>query len=256
MARAGLHGIEWANYVNTLAAQSVVAFLGYAFLGGLRLFREGPESKEPEPLAPPPLAPVGGAQWLTLAVIGALIVSAVFLRVDLGMGAFVGAMILSLVRASDEEAALRSMPWGVILMVSGVTVLVEVLRKTGGMALFTDMLAGLSGPAYVTGMIALVTGVISVYSSSSGVVMPTFLPTVPGLVARLGGGDPLMISYSINVGAHLVDVSPLSTLGALCLAVTPASVDRARLFRQLMTWGLSMALVGGVVCQLLFGSRG
>jgi len=179
----------------------------------------------------------------------------VFQRIDVGLGAFVAAAILTLLRAADEEAAMRCMPWGVILMVSGVTILVEVLGKTGGMELFTGLLAGLSGPAYVTGVIALVTGLISVYSSSSGVVLPAFLPTIPGLVEKLGGGDPLMIAYSINVGAHLVDVSPLSTLGALCLAAAPASEDRNRLFRQLMAWGWSMALVGGLVCQLLFGYR-
>jgi Mg2+/citrate symporter len=140
-------------------------------------------------------------------------------------------------------------------MVSGVTVLVGVLEKTGGMALFTDLLARLSGPDYVTGVIALVVGVVSVYSSSSGVVLPAFLPTIPGLVERLGGGSPLTIAYSINVGAHLVDVSPLSTLGALCLAVAPPNEDRVRLFRQLLAWGWSMALVGAIVCQLFFGYR-
>jgi hypothetical protein len=66
---------------------------------------------------------------------------------------------------------------------------------------------------------------------------------------------PLGLSSFINVGAHLVDVSPLSTLGALCLAAAPAEEDRGLLFRKLMAWGWSMAVVGAVVCQLLFGYR-
>ena len=255
MGRAGLEGFEWANYFNTLAAQSLVAFGGYFLLGGLKLFRANTESDEGPPPSETKRPPITGHQWLTLGAITALILSVVLLRIDVGLGAFVAAAILTLLRAADEEAAMRCMPWGVILMVSGVTILVEVLGKTGGMALFTGLLARLSGPAYVTGVIALVTGVISVYSSSSGVVLPAFLPTIPGLVEKLGGGDPLMIAYSINVGSHLVDVSPLSTLGALCLAAAPASEDRNRLFRQLMAWGWSMALVGGLVCQLLFGLR-
>lgn len=252
MARAGMPGSGWANFFNTLAAQSFVAFAGYFLFGGLALLRRGQTSDQsmssrPEPFTRP--------QWLTLAVIGALILSAVLLGVDVGMGAFVGAAVLSLLRAADEEQAIQSMPWGVILMVSGVTVLVEVLAKTGGLELFTGILARLSGPVYVTGVIALVTGVISVYSSSSGVVLPAFLPTIPGLIEKLGGGNPLMIAYSINVGAHLVDVSPLSTLGALCLAVAAPREDRTTLFRKLMAWGWSMALVGAVVCQLFFGYR-
>ena len=78
-------------------------------------------------------------------------------------------------------------------------------------------------------MVAFVTGLISTYSSTSGVVLPTFLPMVPGLVRELGGGEPLAVALSINVGASLVDVSPLSTLGALCVATVtdPRRLERS-----------------------------
>jgi di/tricarboxylate transporter len=252
MRRIGLEGTEWANYLNTLAAQSIVAFAGYVLLGGLRLLRAAP-AEEAGP--PPPVERLTPRQWLTLGVIGSLFVVVLLFGVEVGAAALVAAVVLSLLRAADQEAALRSMPWPVILMVTGVTVLVGVVEKTGGMALFTDLLARLASPAYVTGVIALLVGIVSVYSSSSGVVLPAFLPAIPGLVERLGGGSPLMIAYSVNVGAHLVDVSPLSTLGALCLAVAPPSMDRTRLFRQLLAWGWSMAAVGALVCQAMFGYR-
>ena len=44
----------------------------------------------------------------------------------------------------------------------------------------------LATPATLNGVIAFVTGLISTYSSTSGVVLPAFLPTVPGLVAQRG----------------------------------------------------------------------
>ena len=113
------------------------------------------------------------------------------------------------------------MPWSVIVMMSGVTVLIALMERTGGLDLFTAALARLATPGTITGVIAFVTGLISVYSSTSGVVLPAFLPTIPGLIERLGGGDPLAIAASMNVGAHLVDLSPLSTTGALCLAASP-----------------------------------
>ena len=102
-------------------------------------------------------------------------------------------------------------------------------------------------------MIAFVTGAISIYSSTSGVVLPAFLPTVPGLVRTLGGGDPLAVALSINVGSSLVDVSPLSTLGALCLAAVPDSSAARPLFRSLLLWGIAMAVAGALICQLLAG---
>jgi hypothetical protein len=73
------------------------------------------------------------------------------------------------------------------------------------------------------------------------------------LISQLGGGDPLSVAGSIVVGGHLVDSSPLSTIGALCLASAPMEEDRRKLFHQLLVWGLSMALVGAAVCFLLFG---
>ena len=133
--------------------------------------------------------------------------------------------------------------------------LVAIAEKTGGMDLFTGLLARLATPSTIPGVMAFVTGLVSIYSSSSGVVMPAFLPTIPGLVEKLGGGNPLMIAYSVNVGAHLVDVSPLSTIGALCLAAVPATENRAVVFRQLLIWGWAMSLIGAVLCQLLFGYR-
>ena len=114
------------------------------------------------------------------------------------------------------------------------------------------MLAALATPGTITGVIAFVIGLISVYSSTSGVVLPAFLPTVPGLIVRLGGGDPVSIATSMNVGAHLVDLSPLSTTGALCLAgVSPAENVRS-VFNKLLAWGLSMTVVGAIICYLFF----
>jgi hypothetical protein len=135
-------------------------------------------------------------------------------------------------------------------MVCGVSMLIAVLEKTGGMDLFTTLLSKLTSPSLVNGVMAGVTGLISTYSSTSGVVYPAFLPTVPGLIDQLGGGNPLEIALSITGGAALVDVSPLSTIGALCLAALPAGGDATRLFRQLLAWGFAMVLAGALFCQL------
>jgi hypothetical protein len=130
---------------------------------------------------------------------------------------------------------------------------VALVEKAGGLELMSALIARLSTPATVNGTVAFVTGLISTWSSTSGVVLPAFLPTVPGLVERLGGGDPLAVSLSINVGSSLVDVSPLSTLGALCISALADPATVRDLFRRLMAWGLSMTLVGALLCQLFAG---
>jgi di/tricarboxylate transporter len=192
-------------------------------------------------------------QKLTIALMVALVISVAYFKIDVGMAAIIAAAIMTLCGAADEEKAVKTMPWNVILMVCGVTVLVSILEKKGGMDLFTTMLARFSTQTSVTGVMGFVTGLISVYSSSSGVVLPTFIPTIPSLIEKIGGGNSMAIASSVNVGAHLVDVSPLSTLGALCIANAALSEDRKALFNKLMIWGLSMSVVGALVCWVFFG---
>ncbi|MBI2402017.1 MAG: hypothetical protein HYV20_04640 [Gemmatimonadetes bacterium] len=123
---------------------------------------------------------------------------------------------------------------------------------TGGVEVIVDGLVRLSTPQTVTGIVAFVSGLVSAYSSTVGVVLPTFLPTVPGLAERLGA-DPMAIASAINVGGHLVDVSPLSTIGAICLAAYTGTEDRQVLFNKVLAWGLSMAVGGAVVCWVFLG---
>jgi hypothetical protein len=282
--KIGLLNVQWTLYVNNLIVHTAVAFSGYLLLGGWRLFVRparvpAPVAGVPSAAAAPgaPVAAGMGARpdgvsgsatlpaarasddpfetrhWLTTVVIATLIIGVIFFGLNVGMSAFAGAAVLTLLHAADESEAIRGMPWKVIMMVTGITVLVSILEKTGGMGLFTDFLARLATPATSTAVTAFFTGLVSIYSSTTGVVLPALLPTVPGLIQRMGGGDVMALVSSMNTGGHLVDVSPLSTLGALCLAAAPPGTDNRALFNKLMAWGLSMTVVGALVCWVFFG---
>jgi di/tricarboxylate transporter len=248
MEKIGLPGLELKTWWLNLAAHAFVAFAGYALFGGLRLLRE-PASGGAEVER----APLGRAHWLTLGVIAALVLGVIFAKVQIGMAAFAGVVILSLLRAADEDEAIRRVPWGTIVMVCGVTVLIGLLERTSGLELFTGFLARVATPATVVPLVAALVGLISAYSSTSGVVLPAFLPLVPGLVAKLGLVSGLGLAETMNVAGHLVDVSPLSTIGALCVASIPAGDESRKLFHQLLAWGLSMTVVGAILCWMVLG---
>jgi len=245
MAVAGIGGHEGVVMMANLLAHALVAAIAYAFY----LFWMRSRAVQFDSIAPDSV-PFERAQIWTLSVLAIWVVGVVGLKWNVGLSAFAAAVILIAVRAADETAAIRKMPWGIILMVTGVSVLIALLEASGGMKLFTQMLAAVASPGTVNGVIAFVTGAISTYSSTSGVVLPAFLPMVPGLVTELGGGDPLAISLSINVGSSLVDVSPLSTIGALCVAAVSDPAISRRLFYQMLMWGFAMTLVGALLCQL------
>ena len=243
MAAAGIGGHAWRVWAANFLAHCLVGAFAYALL-----IRSSQPADNPSPN--PHDDRLSPSQWLTLAVIAAWIVGVVGFAFPIGLSAFAAAAVIVIAGVSDETGAIRRMPWPAIVMVCGVTMLVAMVEKTGGMDVFTSLLARLARPSTINGVIALVTGLISTYSSTSAVVLPTFLPTVPGLVQQVGGGDPLAVALSINVGASLVDVSPLSTLGALCVAAIADPAVARDLFRKLMIWGFSMALVGALMCQL------
>ena len=250
LAEIGVTGVAWPTYFNVLIAHTAVAFGGYFVFGGWRLFRRRYEGQSGGEEAA--MGRFERMHWITIAVIAALVVAVIVFKINVGMGAFAGAVVLSLLRAATGGDAVRRMPWGPILMVCGVTVLVSLVERTQGMDLFTGLLARFSTPDTVTAMIAFVTGLISVYSSTSGVVLPAFLPTVPGLAERLGV-EMLPIIYSICVGSHLVDISPLSTTGALCIAAAPPTENYQLLFNKVLAWGLSMSVVGAAASWVFFG---
>lgn len=248
MVKIGLPGHEWKVWAANFVAHVLVALVAYVLFGGLRLYRRG----QPVP-ADQAEAVFERRHWLTIGATAIWALAAIVFGVNVGLAAFAAGTVLILAAAADERDVIPRIPLDIIFMVTGVTMLIGVLEATGGMDLFTGMIARVTNPSSLNATIAFVTGVISTYSSTSGVVLPAFLPMVPSLVRQVGGGDPLAVALSINVGSSLVDVSPLSTLGALCVATV---VDRAAardLFRKLMIWGLSMALVGAVLCGLLAG---
>ena len=249
MARNGMPGHALEVYTYNLLAHALVAFTGYALFGGLKLFGAG--SASAADAVADAKEPFRRRHWITVGVIAALIVSVIAANVHVGMGAFLGAVVLVLTGAADDGEAVKRMPWRVIVMVCGVTVLIALVEKAQGLDLIGSLVAKIASPSSVTGIVGFVTALVSVYSSTSGVVLPAFLPIVPELAARLPGSSAVGIAMSMNIAGHLVDVSPLSTIGALCMAGAAPEESRA-LFNRLLAWGLSMTVVGALLSYVLF----
>lgn len=266
-----LSTLAWKIHFNSTIAQGFVNIGGFFVMGGLKWIREQRgASLDIDELAPKP-EPFNAAQKTTLLLVFILILLVVVpglpgikgtlpkyitnMLSNVGSISFVLSIILMLTGYGDSKAAVKVMPWSVIMMVCGVSVLIDVMDKAGGLNFLVEMMASVAGPTTICFWTAFVPAVISAYSSSSGVVMPMFLPMTPGLV-ELTGGDPIAIISAIDVGSHLVDTSPLSTLGALCIASAGEEEDKGVLFRKLLIWGLSMSVVSGIVCYVFFGLLG
>jgi di/tricarboxylate transporter len=267
-----LNQLAWKIAFNSEYCQGIINIGGFMVMGGWSWIRTKRSlTIDIDELAPRP-EPFTLKQWYTLTSIILLIVFVIvpalpFMKgvfpkevlnmiTNVGSVAFILAGILMLLNAGDSKAAVKVMPWSVIMLVCVVTVLIEVMDRAGGLNAMVKMIGATSGPVTINFWLGLWTGVISAYSSSSGVVMPMFLPLVPGLAKEVEGADVVAMISSINIGSHLVDTSPLSTLGALCIACAGEHENKQKLFRNLLIWGLSMSVVGALACLLFFGVLG
>ena len=180
--------------------------------------------------------PATWRQSLTLAAVTAVIATTAACGAHVGFAALAATTLLVLTGCALEREMWREMPWGVIFMVCGMSVLVALCEKTGAMGVIGRWIASCATPDTLTAWLAGLTGLVSVFSSTSGVVLPTFLPVVPEVI-RQTGQEPtasalLAAATAVNVGSNIVDVSSVSTIGALCVAAVHDETARQTLYRQ------------------------
>jgi di/tricarboxylate transporter len=251
LGKIGITDVGMVLWMNMLIAHVAVSILAYFLFGGLKLLRTS-DTGQRESLRSIQVEPFDRSQILTIIGIFVLIAGAVLFKVDIGMAGFMIGALLSLFKCVDEGKAIKAMPWGTILMVTGVTVLVQLMSTVGGMNLFAGLIAKMSTPYTVTLVAGFWSGLVSAYASTTGVILPAFLPMAKPLLEQVGGTDLMALLSSIIVCGFVVDLSPLSTTGAVFIANCPPKEDKTRLFRNMLIWGLSMSVVGAVVCWLAF----
>ncbi len=194
--------------------------------------------------------PINTQQKLTMVFISALLLGVIAFKLPLITIALITAVLMFTFNLSTEEEVIQTVPWSTILMVTGIAVLIGLMEKTGGLDLATTTIATVTSPQLNNAALAFVTGVVSAYSSSSGVVLPAFIPLIPGLAQKMAIDNIIPLIIAVAVGSHMVDVSPLSTLGALSIAAVDKKSTRDRMFKLLLTWGMSMSVVGGAIAYI------
>jgi di/tricarboxylate transporter len=242
LARGGMGGHELRVWFFHAAAHGAVAVLAYLLFGGLRLSWRATAG---ETVAADPLR---REQAVSLGALFGWMLAVMVFRWPLGWSALGVAVGLLVFGQAGWRVALQKMPWRVIALVVSISTAVGMVERAGGLNWFQSAVVRWATPETVHPVLAFLTGLISAYSSTSAVVLPAFLPMVPGLAARLPGTDALALAISVNIGSAMVDVSPLSTIGALCIAAAPDGVDKRQLFTRLTIWGFAMAVVAAVLC--------
>lgn len=253
MSKIALPDHAMELFVHNLIGHAAVAALAFIIFGGAPLLVRWYEPPPPTDDKPAGNDRFETKHWLTIGLIGTLLAAVIVWEVHVGMGAFACAVVLAVTGLASDREAVQKMPWHVILMVCGINVLTALLERTGGNDLFAELVVTISTAQSAPAVLGFVAAIVSVYSSTSAVVLPVFLQMVAGVASRLPGSDPLALALAVIVAGHLVDSSPLSTIGALCIASAGPEEDRQKLFVKMLIWGLAMSVVGAVWCYVLYG---
>ncbi|TDC27691.1 hypothetical protein E1265_00835 [Streptomyces sp. 8K308] len=186
---------------------------------------------------------------VTLTLLVALVVGAVWFDLDVGFLALTAAVLLVIFFPGQAKDAASGIAWNVVLLIGGIVTYVTMLQTVGVVDSLGKAVAGIDQPLLAGFLMLLVGAVVSAFASTNamfGVLVPLAIPfVVAGDMSAFG------ITAALCVAASAVDASPFSTGGALVVANAEES-KRDATFRSLMTWGMSMIAVAPLTAALVF----
>lgn len=243
-------------FANSLIFNTVVAAVVFFAFGGLRLLRRRIDAEAPAEESRDDGVKEGGLTFYraaTLVGITLLVVLAFALgssdNFDVGFAALTIALVLVLLAPREQGAALGRMPWPAILLISGILTYVGVLDEIGTIAYMQDLIARVGSPLIASLAASYVGGVISAFASTAAILGASIPLAEP--ILQDSGLSAIGTITAIAISSAIVDISPLSTNGALLIA-NVQGVEERRFFRQLLLWAVGVTLLAPLIVWLLF----
>ncbi|MCD7994264.1 MAG: hypothetical protein LUK37_21755 [Clostridia bacterium] len=211
-AEAGIQGnVAGPLVFNTMLCTLVGSIVTYIVFKGYKL-------KGENPIKLTDLPKFTGQQKISLLGIVIMMFGTIVLNINVGLISFIVAIALIMMKVAKERECIKAIPWGTILLISGMGTLMNVVISVGGIDLLARTLAGFMSAKSAAPILALSSGIMSWFSSTSGVVMPTMIPTIPTITSAVGGVSGALLVSAVVCGSSPAGVSPVSTGGALVMA--------------------------------------
>lgn len=169
--------------------------------------------------------------------------------IDIGLVAVIFAIIGLLLGIGKEKDIIRNVPWGTLLMICGVGMLISVAIKAGTVKMIAGWVSTAIPQPLVPIIMAVIGGFMSFFSSTMGVVTPALFPVVPALAAESGMGAGVLFS-AIVIGAQATAISPFSSGGSLMLSAVGED-EREKMFSRLMFKGAPICLGAAILYAFL-----
>ena len=199
-------------------------------------------------------------QLISLSGILVMLLLIIFVKVNVGLAAFLVATTLTFFKIGDESISLKNIPWGTIMLVLGVGVLMNIVDLAGGIDVLSNVLSSIMTPKTAAPIMGITAGLLSWGSSALGVVYPTLIPTVGGIVESVGSVTVAELVAAIGAGGSCAGISPASTGGALILAALASNKanftkeEEGKVFVSLFLWAVfALFLIAALAFLGVFG---
>ena len=186
---------------------------------------------------------------LTLVAIVGTAVAAFFFGLDIGVVAITAAVVLSLFSGEASKAAVGQIAWPTILLITGIVTYVAMMQEVGTIDWLGGQVAQIGVPLLAALVICFIGAAVSAFASTTGILGALIPLAVPFLLSGQVGAVGLIIALALS--SSVVDSSPFSTSGALCVANSPED-QRDFVYRRLLQWGMSMIIVAPITTWLVF----
>lgn len=170
---------------------------------------------------------------LKLLLPGSAAISAIAGKVDVGLVAFIFAVIALLMKLAPQKEIIARVPWNTILMIAGAGMLIAVAVEAGTITLLSNWI-GSNVPTFLVPIaFSIIGAVMSFFSSTTGVVCPALFPLIPNLAATTGLSAGALFACTV-LGAQSGAISPFSSGGSLILGSCGNEEERSELFNRLL----------------------
>ncbi len=234
-------------YVNNFVLTVIVFAIYYIVFRcwGMKVDEEHKEFLKEKP------APMTKAQKQSLTIMFIVVAVFVFFGVtgitifssmmDVGwVYALAGAVCVVLKIADQRTVIMRHIPWGIVLLVSGFTILLTILTENGGADMIADVVMNNVGAGAIAPLMGLLAGVTSFFSDSIGVVLPLYIPICAGTLAS--GVSATGVFSAAIIGGLSTGCAPFSTGGAMVMSFSPDSMKKKMFWIMLMAAAVNLAV--------------
>ena len=245
----GYDGFSLHLFLSTLLSGFVFTLVVYILYKGFQV-------KADNPLKLSEIPKFNRKQQITMASIVVMVICCIGFKLDTGLFAFVMAAVLILLGCADEKKAIKSIPWGTLIMICGVGVLVNMISVMGGIDLISDTLASFMTARTAAPIMAATSGILSWVSSTTAVVMPTLYPISAEICQRFAGVNYVELISAITATSFAAAISPLSTGGAIIMSSYSAARETTTEEMNKMFYTLFLLSVGNVLINVLMALVG